>query len=954
MLYLRTLGTLDLQTPDGRSVGLLLAQPRSLALLLYLVLARPRGWLQRDTLCALFWPDADDAHARGALSQALTRIRKCAGEGVLELRGKNELRVVPGAVGCDVLDLEEDMASGDPAGALAHYAGPFLDGFHVPSAPGFEDWAALERGRLRSLAARAAAELTRQETAQGRLAEAGRAAQRALSLAPEGEAVAAELVRGLWAAGDRAGALALYESWAATLTRELELEPSPEMAALAAELRAPTGEAAVEGVSGAQVRARAEAEAEVPRGPPAWSLGRRAATATVGALALVLLGWGLVHLGVLSADHPVEASGPGLAGFKAQDWLLVADFEGPPSEPQLALAFQTLLIRDLESAGYTSVLGGMGALSRRGLEDVLARMRLPPDSPVDPDLACRIAEREGAAGVLAGRILPLGSEYVLSASILGATDCDELVRVSAAAPFDQLSPTVAAVSRELRARLGESRASIRSSPPLLPITVGMTEALRLVAHYVGSADLWDDEVRGAAPLLEAIRLEPDFSFAHFVLALHYQRLGRYAQAVPHMVQAYENRAQLNRQGRLGMEAIYQRYIASDPAAALAVMEEIVADWPGAEDATMTFLVDVAIWVGDWQRALDVSLDYLRRDPMGLAAHLGYDRAEAAAWALGRVGLADTLHQSHLRFTAQAGVLPDRTASLLHLLRHRDWRGAEALCAEHPGWDNCGHLYLARGRLDLAAAILEPMSAATLDSIAAAGTGRSQPWDRSAATAALVQVELLRGRPDRAWGLLERADRSLPMKGPARAGMHLNRVLLCAAAADLGRSRDLPECAIEGEDPADWDRDPSFTLVLRSGAWSRRLLAVRSLERGDPAAALEQARAAVRSNFGHPGAVDHLLHARAFDALARPDSALARYLQATRIERDPGFPTADGILLPLGPVYLRIAELAGEVGDAATAAHYHRALLDLWAEADPELQPQIERMRRWVAPPPRGG
>jgi DNA-binding SARP family transcriptional activator len=959
VVHLRTLGALELRTSGGSSALILLAQPRSTALLVYLLLARPGSYLRRDTLCALFWPESDDERARGALSQALTRIRRAAGSEVLEVRGKSEIRIAPGSVACDVLALEEAVAAGDHGRALELYGGPFLAGFHVASAPGFEAWAEAERDRLRTLAADAARSLALDQMANGRLTDAGRSAGRALALAPESEAAATELVRGMWTAGDRAGAVGLYESWAATLARELELEPSPGLHALAVELReavAPRADGVVSGRgagpdpvpppgragrSTEQAPSPLTVEAAEPRG----SLRRRAATATSAGLALLLGGWLAVQVGILSAGYPVETGGRGLVGFAPRDWLVVADFEGPSSEPGLALAFETLLIRDLEAAGYTSVVGGVGALSRRGLEDVLARMRLPPDVRIDADLACQIAEREGAAGVLAGRVIPLGGDYVLTASILGAAGCQELIRASTSAPFDQLSPAVAAVSAELRARLGESRSSIRSSPPLPPITAGMTEALHLVSHYVASADLWDDEERGAATLLAAIRMEPDFSFAHFLLALHYQRLGRYGQAVPHVVQAYENRAQLTRPGRLGMEAIYQRYIASNPAAAMRVVETIMADLPGSEDATMPFLADVAIWVGDWQRALAVSMDYLRREPVGLGAHLAFTRAEAAAWAVGRVGLADTLHQALLRKTAEAGMVPDRTAQLLHRLRHRDWSGAEALCAEHPGWDRCAYLHLARGRLALAAAALEPLLADHND--------RRQPWDRPAAVAALAELERLRGRPDSAWSILRGADLALPKEGPARAGMHLSRFLLCASAAELGRSREMPECAIEQEDPSDWDRDPSFTVVLRSGAWSRRLLAVRSLERGEPAVALAQARAAVRSNFGNPAAVDHLLQARAFDALGRPDSALVHYHQALRIERDPGFPTSAGILLPLAPVHRRIGEMAEEAGDTSTAARQYRAFLDLWAEADAELQPEVDRVRRRVARIARG-
>jgi hypothetical protein len=224
------------------------------------------------------------------------------------------------------------------------------------------------------------------------------------------------------------------------------------------------------------------------------------------------------------------------------------------------------------------------------------------------------------------------------------------------------------------------------------------------------------------------------------------------------------------------------------------------------------------------------------------------------------------------------------------------------------------------------------------------SGGGQPLDRVAAVAALAYLDWMRGRPDEGWTLLQRSSGSMAAAGGGRAAIHLGRFLLCGSAAAMSRSGELPECSIEGEDPKEWDADPSFAVLLRSGAWSRRLLAVRSLERGDAAAALEEAREAVRSNFGNPGLVDHLIHAMAFDALSQPDSALARYVEATRIERDCCFPTAAGVLFPLARVYRRIGELSVQLGNGPRARQYYGEFLELWEDADPELQPQVEAVR----------
>jgi DNA-binding SARP family transcriptional activator/tetratricopeptide (TPR) repeat protein len=971
MLQLKTFGTLDLPGPDAASADSLLSQPKSTALLVYLLLARPRGYVSRDRLCLLFWPDSDEEHARGALSQALTRIRRFVGSDVLQARGKSEIRILPGSVECDVLAFEEAVAAGNYQAAGQIYGGPFLSGFHAPNAPGFEEWAETERERLRRMAVEAARGLTHQLIGEDRLPEAARVASRALTLAPESEAVAAELVLALAEAGDRPGALHLYDAWTANLERELDLEPGEDLQTLAEELREKPrngGDHPIEsstasgradgtwapstGFRGAgedplEERASEPWTAEDPSGEELSSgsfsssslwprPGRRGLILATAALVVILVAWGASRMTLLSAAFPVDASGRAIGGLSGRDWLLVADVQAPSVDPGLALAFQTLLARDVESAGYTSVVGGMGAMSRRGLADVLARMRLPPDTTVDAELACEMAEREGAAGVLSSRLLPLGPDFVLEAYVLSVPDCTERIQASALASFDELSVAVTALSHELRARLGESQASIRRSPPLPPITTSYVGALRAVSHYLDTPELWEDETAGVAAIEEALRIEPDFAFAHFLLALHYQRLGRFEEAVPHLQQAYAARSQLPRQGQLGMEAIHQRYLESDPRAAIATVSTLITDYPAIDDATLPFLADAAAWVGDWQQSLEVSMEHLRKGPVGLSAHLSRERAWTAAWGSGQVELADSLFQAiHAKEKAE-GLEPDRTIELLHHLRHRDWTAAEAYCAQHPLWNRCGFVYLARGKLRAAARIFQ---AGLSDN-----GPENQPLDRIASVAALSYLESASGRPGRALNLLQSTSRSMGSAEGNRAAMHLTRFLICGSAAVMGRSSALPACAVEEEDPEAWDADPSFAVLLRSGAWSRRLLALRSLERGNAERALDQERDAVESNFDNPGLIDHLILARAFDALSQPDSALSHYVRSTHLERDVGFPSAAGILFPLAPVYRRIGELAETSTDTATAVQYYRAFLDLWAEADPELQPQVEAVR----------
>src|SRR5437867_1936198 len=113
MIELRTLGAVDLRDRDGREIRAVLAQPKRLALLVYLAVARPRGFHRRDTLLALFWPELEQGRARAALRKAVLVVRQGLGAGrgegegeTLIGRGDEELGLAPGAVSCDAAAFE--------------------------------------------------------------------------------------------------------------------------------------------------------------------------------------------------------------------------------------------------------------------------------------------------------------------------------------------------------------------------------------------------------------------------------------------------------------------------------------------------------------------------------------------------------------------------------------------------------------------------------------------------------------------------------------------------------------------------------------------------------------------------------------------------------------------------------------------------------------------------------
>ncbi len=170
-LSLKLLGLYRLSM-DGHSV-VNLKSDKARALLAYLAIERDHPH-PREKLIGLLWPESDETHARGSLSQTLYQLRGILGDreqaGTLSVETTNQTRkpcllVTTQEIQlnpqCDLItDVAEFSGLVDACRTHAHppkkvceeclkryqeaaqlYAGDFLDGFYLPKSLGFEEWA---------------------------------------------------------------------------------------------------------------------------------------------------------------------------------------------------------------------------------------------------------------------------------------------------------------------------------------------------------------------------------------------------------------------------------------------------------------------------------------------------------------------------------------------------------------------------------------------------------------------------------------------------------------------------------------------------------------------------------------------------------------------------------------------------------------------------------------------
>jgi WD40 repeat protein/DNA-binding SARP family transcriptional activator len=251
LLTLDLLGPAHIST-DGHILDLRVR--KELALLAYLAIEQQRH--RREVLLGLLWPDTPEETARNNLRVVLSGLRRALGavaDAVL-LADRQYVQFAPASAHTlDVTRFRNLLAAGVAHAhaaierceiciarlveAVELYRGDFLAGFSLPDSAPFDEWATVQREQLHQQQLHALDTLASAAELRGDPARQIEFARRQLTLEPWREQAHAQLMRGLARAGDRSAALAQFDLCRRILAEELGLEPSPELAILAEQLR---------------------------------------------------------------------------------------------------------------------------------------------------------------------------------------------------------------------------------------------------------------------------------------------------------------------------------------------------------------------------------------------------------------------------------------------------------------------------------------------------------------------------------------------------------------------------------------------------------------------------------------------------------------------------------------------------------------------------------------------
>ena len=509
MLRIRTLGGLSvIGERDG--LGPIALQRLQLALLALVAASSDRG-MTRDLLMAHLWPERDLASARHSLKQTIFAVRRDLGPGVL--RGTSCLRLDNEVIRSDCDEFEAALAANRIDAAMAIYAGPFLDGFHLDDAPEFERWVDAERDRLGRIA-RSALEADAVRAASSSIADSAQVAvrrwQQLVALDPISSRYALGLMSALAAAGDAPEAVRAAIEHDARVRDELQTPPDPAVSQLAERLRRIS--TATQTVHADDIPSAASNRSVGLAGIPAPAtvqVVRRTNRSRLSATALAVVACASLALvailfwrdGARSINASIAPPARVVAVFPFRTFGTADDsafFRHGVAE---------LLSRDLDGAGE------FRSADFRAIEAYDARHASSPHQPI---AAKALAARFGAGSFVLGEAIRSGATLRLAASLYESGDSaaptataqvegDSLQFLDL---VDQLAAALLGRSGSVQ-RDGLDRLAARTTSSLTALKAYLRgEMLFRDAHYTQSVDA----------LQQAVAADSTFALAYYRMA----------------------------------------------------------------------------------------------------------------------------------------------------------------------------------------------------------------------------------------------------------------------------------------------------------------------------------------------------------------------------------------------------------------------------------------------------
>jgi tetratricopeptide (TPR) repeat protein/TolB-like protein len=635
-------------------------------------------------------------------------------------------------------------------------------------------------------------------------------------------------------------------------------------------------------------------------------------------------------MGLRAAGIGPAASLMAAGKLAERDRLVVADFDNRSTDSTLGGSITEAFRIDLGQSPMVTVLNATQ------VQGGLARMGRAPGAGLDTATARELAVREGAKAYVAGEIRSVGPGYVISARLVGAADGGELVTLGEKASDG--SALLAAVDRlagRLRERMGESLRTVRGGEPLERVTTSSLEALRLYSEAQQASSRTEHE-RAIELLKQALAIDSGFAMAWRKLAAVYQN-ARAPQSLrlDAATRAYRFRDRLPPNERDQAVATYFWSVDPQPDSAERAFKAVLARTPD----DITALNNYGMLLTRLGRPAEAE-PLLRR---GLAI----DSALSALY----VNLGTALSAQHK--TVEAGLVMDAY--------ERNVPGARGSIVTQRL-----EILGAAGRRDsvrrLAEAELPRATAPTarrglLGALGAVATTEGRITEADARTRELEQLAVDNGRPMDAFGsAMTRAFLAFEYRHDTVGARRtfetaVERYKVLALPAVDRPYRALAEYHLERGDEAGLrrliaDYRQAVPDSARGGSdWTRVFEAEFALRAGR-ATPQDLAYLAAMIDSTPCRQCASMWLGRAYDLGGMADSALAHYERAVPFPGDADRLWEDQFTLPRA--YKRLGELYEQKGNRTKALQYYGMFVELWRNADPDLQPVVREVKQRMA------
>jgi tetratricopeptide (TPR) repeat protein/tRNA A-37 threonylcarbamoyl transferase component Bud32 len=640
-----------------------------------------------------------------------------------------------------------------------------------------------------------------------------------------------------------------------------------------------------------------------------------------------------VLLVVVYMGSRVLGVGPGAsllsAGvLEARGRMLVTEFSSAPADTAVAAVATEAFRTDFAQSRSVTLP------SAEALRTALQRMQRPPGTRLTGAVARELATREGIKVVVEGDVRSVGGGYLLSTRLVAPATGEVLAafRETAAGPGEVVG-AIDRLSKQARAKVGESLKAIRAAPSLERVTTTSFAALEKYSQAMAADRRGDGKERVMRLLREAVAIDSTFATAYAQMCC----LGRLAtsDAIELGERALRYRDRLPPFERYRVELVH--FQLANELDSLVVSAQNALD---LDSLDLPALHNLGIVAGR-RRDFAAAEGYFRR--AFVADSLAGGRPTVSRFlTLARVQHMQGKEEEARRTLARGRKLPPIARQIALLQAHHD---------------------VASGRYDAAERELRAMLAAA----------PAAPTAPAALEGTSMQLAFLRGRLTEAFRYVD-AFRALEAAAGRTATVlatDLNRALttfvVLEDTASARRQLDdamqrIPFATMPAPDRpylvlarlqahlgdadaaaatlAEYERVALPALGRRTDfrvgeyAQARALVA---LARGDFARAAVAAREA---DIGNCPACAFYLLGRIHDRAGATDSARAaygRFVSLPNFER-----LSDGPLF--GLAHERLGQLYERTGDRARAAAHYAAFVELWKNADPALQPRVRAAR----------